>query len=231
MEYKTYIGSLSLIQEICTQSATNYPPRQAIKNLRVDASPDRCPKLLRPAMGFAPHHAAHAPPIDGVPIQMRLQLWLPSSRPAGASNCRQQVVPAFANIGAVRDSIAMSVASFHGRCKEPPHHRRLYPWCNIPGKTSRTRSLPEGYPFASHPGVVLNIDWLSHHPSADHFMIVCSCNVLSDHDVRSAASAAEHLPRNAKQLYHCLGCNAECGRCARTIKTIVDQALSNCRPD
>src|ERR1700745_4049361 len=59
-------------------------------------------------------------------------------------------------------------------------------------------------------------------------MIVCSCNVLSDHDVRSAVSAAEDLPRNPKQLYGCLGCSAECGRCARTIKTIIDEALGPC---
>jgi bacterioferritin-associated ferredoxin len=60
------------------------------------------------------------------------------------------------------------------------------------------------------------------------FMIVCSCNVLSDHDVRHAVSSAEDLPRNAKQLYGCLGCSAECGRCARTIKTIIDEALGAC---
>jgi bacterioferritin-associated ferredoxin len=60
------------------------------------------------------------------------------------------------------------------------------------------------------------------------FMIVCSCNVLTDHDVRSAVSAAEDLPRNAKQLYGCLGCSAECGRCARTIKTIIEEALGAC---
>jgi bacterioferritin-associated ferredoxin len=60
------------------------------------------------------------------------------------------------------------------------------------------------------------------------FMIVCSCNVISDHDVRSAVNAAEDLPRNAKQIYGCLGCSAECGRCARTIKTIIDEALGAC---
>jgi bacterioferritin-associated ferredoxin len=56
-------------------------------------------------------------------------------------------------------------------------------------------------------------------------MIVCSCNVLSDHDVRGAVRASEDLPRNAKQVFGCLGCSAECGRCARTIKTIIDKAL------
>jgi bacterioferritin-associated ferredoxin len=59
-------------------------------------------------------------------------------------------------------------------------------------------------------------------------MIVCSCNVLSDDDVRNAVNAAEQLPRNAKQIYRCLGCSAECGRCARTIKTIIDDALGAC---
>jgi bacterioferritin-associated ferredoxin len=60
------------------------------------------------------------------------------------------------------------------------------------------------------------------------FMIVCSCNVLSDDDVRNAVSTAQPLPRNAKQIYGCLGCSAECGRCARTIKTIIDEALGAC---
>ena len=59
-------------------------------------------------------------------------------------------------------------------------------------------------------------------------MIVCSCNVLSDDDVRSAVHAAGDLPRNAKQLYGCLGCSAECGRCARTLQTIIEDALGPC---
>ncbi len=59
-------------------------------------------------------------------------------------------------------------------------------------------------------------------------MIVCSCNVLSDHDVRQAVSSAEDAPRSAKEVYGCLGCSAECGRCARTIKTIIDEALGPC---
>ena len=59
-------------------------------------------------------------------------------------------------------------------------------------------------------------------------MIVCSCNVLSDHDVRDAVNSSESLPRNPKQLYGCLGCSAECGRCARTIKGIIDEALGAC---
>ncbi|ETR78817.1 bacterioferritin [Afipia sp. P52-10] len=59
-------------------------------------------------------------------------------------------------------------------------------------------------------------------------MIVCSCNVLSDEDVRCAMSAAGDLPRTAKQVYGCLGCSAECGRCARTINKIIKEALGAC---
>lgn len=57
-------------------------------------------------------------------------------------------------------------------------------------------------------------------------MIVCSCNVLSDHDVRSAVTEAE--PRYTSQVYGCLGCNAQCGRCARTIRRIMNETLGMC---
>jgi bacterioferritin-associated ferredoxin len=57
-------------------------------------------------------------------------------------------------------------------------------------------------------------------------MIVCSCNVLTDHDVRNVV--AKDLPRTAGQVYGCLGCSAQCGRCARTIKKIMDEALGAC---
>jgi bacterioferritin-associated ferredoxin len=56
-------------------------------------------------------------------------------------------------------------------------------------------------------------------------MIVCSCNVLTDNDVRSALSAAD-TPRTTGQVYGCLGCSAQCGRCARTIKRIMTEALA-----
>jgi bacterioferritin-associated ferredoxin len=79
-----------------------------------------------------------------------------------------------------------------------------------------------------HPVRTLPIDDFASPRGVPFFMIVCSCNVLTDHDVRSAVSAAEDLPRNAKQIYGCLGCSAECGRCARTIKGIIDEALGAC---
>ena len=56
-------------------------------------------------------------------------------------------------------------------------------------------------------------------------MIVCSCNVLTDQDVRSALTA-ERTPRTTGQVYGCLGCSAQCGRCARTIRRIMDEATA-----
>ena len=56
-------------------------------------------------------------------------------------------------------------------------------------------------------------------------MIVCSCNVLTDKDVRTALNAAD-TPRTAGQVYGCLGCSAQCGRCVRTIRRIMDEAVA-----
>ena len=53
-------------------------------------------------------------------------------------------------------------------------------------------------------------------------MIVCSCNVLSDHVVRSVVAAASL--RATGQVYSCLGCSAQCGRCASTIRKIMDES-------
>jgi bacterioferritin-associated ferredoxin len=58
-------------------------------------------------------------------------------------------------------------------------------------------------------------------------MIICSCNVLSDHAVRTAVSGAA-APRTAGQVYGCLGCSPQCGRCAATIRRIMDEALGPC---
>jgi bacterioferritin-associated ferredoxin len=59
-------------------------------------------------------------------------------------------------------------------------------------------------------------------------MIVCSCNVLTDHDVRAAVNGDDVPRRTASQVYDCLGCNPECGRCARSIKKIISDALGPC---
>jgi bacterioferritin-associated ferredoxin len=56
-------------------------------------------------------------------------------------------------------------------------------------------------------------------------MIVCSCNVLSDRDVRAALGGGE-TPRTTGEVYGCLGCSPQCGRCARTIRRIMDEAIA-----
>jgi bacterioferritin-associated ferredoxin len=59
-------------------------------------------------------------------------------------------------------------------------------------------------------------------------MIVCSCNVLSDTEVRAAVT--DSTPRSAAQVYGCLGCSPQCGRCATTIRRIMAEALGGCAP-
>ena len=58
-------------------------------------------------------------------------------------------------------------------------------------------------------------------------MIVCSCNVLSDQDVRSAVEAER--TRSTSRVYGCLGCSAQCGRCARTVRRLMDETLGSAR--
>jgi bacterioferritin-associated ferredoxin len=55
-------------------------------------------------------------------------------------------------------------------------------------------------------------------------MIVCSCNVLTDSAIRTACHTER--PRTPGEVYGCLGCSPQCGRCARTIKGIMDEALA-----
>jgi len=56
-------------------------------------------------------------------------------------------------------------------------------------------------------------------------MIVCSCNVLSDRDVRTVI-AASHETQRVSQIYGCLACVPACGRCGGTIKQIIDATRS-----
>jgi bacterioferritin-associated ferredoxin len=58
-------------------------------------------------------------------------------------------------------------------------------------------------------------------------MIVCSCNVFSDTQVRAAIAASTARPRMSR-VYTLLGCAARCGSCFRTIKAILDE--SGCQP-
>jgi bacterioferritin-associated ferredoxin len=53
-------------------------------------------------------------------------------------------------------------------------------------------------------------------------VIVCSCNVLSEAQVRSVIVSATPRPRMSC-IYASLGCAAKCGRCTQTIKIILDE--------
>jgi len=104
------------------------------------------------------------------------------------------------------------------------------PQCNFPGSILAL-GRQFGIASKSHFSFCIALSSpISIPPSLDPpgSMIVCSCNVISDQDIRHAVSTADELPRNAKEVYGCLGCSAACGRCARTIKTIVDEALGPC---
>ena len=52
-------------------------------------------------------------------------------------------------------------------------------------------------------------------------MIVCSCNAFSENEVRRALASAVRPP-SIRQVYACLGYARQCGRCARTIKMIME---------
>jgi bacterioferritin-associated ferredoxin len=56
-------------------------------------------------------------------------------------------------------------------------------------------------------------------------MIVCSCNVLSDYQVRTVARTTTY--RTPSRVYGCLGCRAQCGRCVRTIRKIMDEMTTS----
>jgi bacterioferritin-associated ferredoxin len=57
-------------------------------------------------------------------------------------------------------------------------------------------------------------------------MIICSCNVVSDHEIPNVVTAAREQPLRAEKVYGCLGCTIRCGRCARAIKRIMSEALA-----
>jgi bacterioferritin-associated ferredoxin len=53
-------------------------------------------------------------------------------------------------------------------------------------------------------------------------MIICSCNVLSVQDIRIAMTTAAP-PRRISELFRHLGCRAQCGCCARSVRQAMDE--------
>lgn len=55
-------------------------------------------------------------------------------------------------------------------------------------------------------------------------MIICSCNVLSDRDVRSVARRDADL-QSPGQVHACFGCRVQCGQCAGAIRRILKETV------
>jgi bacterioferritin-associated ferredoxin len=55
-------------------------------------------------------------------------------------------------------------------------------------------------------------------------MIVCSCNVISDGKVRAVISTQTFA--STAQVYRGLGHRPQCGRCAGSIRKIIDEAAA-----
>ncbi len=53
-------------------------------------------------------------------------------------------------------------------------------------------------------------------------MIVCSCNVLRDADLRQAWTPQVE---SVEQLYACLGCKPQCGKCLEYVEAELLQPL------
>jgi len=56
-------------------------------------------------------------------------------------------------------------------------------------------------------------------------MIVCSCNVFSDAEIRTVVANSAGRPRTSR-IYASLGCAAKCGRCAHTVNAIIDETCA-----
>ena len=57
-------------------------------------------------------------------------------------------------------------------------------------------------------------------------MIVCSCNVISDGDVREVIGPRP-VASSTAQVYRGLGHVPQCGRCAGSIRKIMDEGLAD----
>jgi bacterioferritin-associated ferredoxin len=56
-------------------------------------------------------------------------------------------------------------------------------------------------------------------------MIVCSCNVISDHAIRAVVDRTLGNPQPAHEIYRSLGYVPDCGRCARSVKQVIKAAM------
>ncbi|MDK9696598.1 MAG: (2Fe-2S)-binding protein [Siculibacillus sp.] len=55
-------------------------------------------------------------------------------------------------------------------------------------------------------------------------VIVCSCNVISDHVVRRAIDDPDAPVARVSCLFGYLGCRPQCGRCAPTLRRLIRES-------
>jgi bacterioferritin-associated ferredoxin len=59
-------------------------------------------------------------------------------------------------------------------------------------------------------------------------MIVCHCNVLTDKQILATlADEPLTMPRSPVQVYKCLGCAPNCGRCLTAVRALLQKARAN----
>lgn len=58
-------------------------------------------------------------------------------------------------------------------------------------------------------------------------MIVCSCNVISDHVVRRTIDDPDAAVARVSCLFGHLGCRPQCGRCAPTLRRLIRESAAH----
>ncbi len=56
-------------------------------------------------------------------------------------------------------------------------------------------------------------------------MIICSCNVITDRDVRRSAKPCGASADRARDVFRSRGCLPKCGRCVRNIQAFIDREM------
>jgi bacterioferritin-associated ferredoxin len=54
-------------------------------------------------------------------------------------------------------------------------------------------------------------------------MIICSCNIITDRDVRASVKPCGASATNARDVFRHKGCSPNCGRCVRNIQGLCDR--------
>lgn len=60
-------------------------------------------------------------------------------------------------------------------------------------------------------------------------MIVCSCNRITDRDVRAVVTDGLRPVTTPAKVYRAMGCQPKCGRCADSIRDIMAECAGACR--